>query len=72
MKEFAHLNVCFMAAGNSTLTNQTDARTDFVNGIVSGGTAPISINEHIGGGVVHKASSRCQDLLELLDWDQKC
>jgi len=56
-----------MAAGNSALINQTDAKTDFVNGIASGGTAPISINEHIRGGVVHKASSRSQDLLELLD-----
>jgi len=56
-----------MAAGNSTCINQTDARTKFVDGIVSGGTTSIGIDEYIGGGVIHKASSGSQDLLELLD-----
>ena len=57
MKEFARLIMSFMAAGNSACINQTDARTESVDGIVSGRTTSISTDEHIGGGVIHKASS---------------
>jgi len=67
VNEFAQLIMHLMAGSNSACINQSDARTEFVDGIVSGGITPISIDEHIRGGIIHKASSRSQDLLELLD-----
>jgi len=43
-----------MTAGNSTCINQTDARNEFVNGIISGGATSISIDEHIGAALYIK------------------
>jgi len=56
-----------MTACNSVRIDQTNARTYFVNDIKSGRTAAISINEHVGGAVVHIPAFGCPNLLELFN-----